>query len=215
MQVIYFNNLAEITSDFDIEKKFQELKLLPEIKISNQILLTRFRLAVAQNEIKPFRVILTDLNNDIIESEIDNFFHLHEVLNSKIFSLQGNYSHKIITLKKLTNHKYLKNTKKTIIFSNKAIPVSDYDIEHFYQNNKNEEKIIISNEILLNRFRLGVAEKEIEPFYLIIKDKSISTELIDMNGDFSNIYSEFILNQDMYLVSSIWKILGKRGKESI
>lgn len=71
---------------------------------------------------------------------------------------------------------------KRIIFTNEAESVSDYNIEEFYSRNKDKDSIKISNVILLNRFRLGVVNKEIEPFELTIEDFD-NTKVSFMVGD--------------------------------
>ena len=212
MNIIYFNKTGDPVSDFDIEQKYQELKNLKEITISNQLLLSRFRLGAAKKEIEPFKVILTDIDNKIKESKINSYFELYEVLNSKICSLTGNYAHRIISNKeKETLFKY---SKQTIIFSKDTKPISDYDIESFYQDNKNKELIIINNDILLYRFCVGVAEKDIEPFYVIFKnDNYVKSELISSNAELTYIHQEEILNQENLFISSIWKIIANMNKE--
>jgi hypothetical protein len=212
MNVIYFNKNGKPVSDFEIEQKYQELKNFNEITISNQLLLSRFRLGVAQKEIEPFKVILTDIDDKIRESEINSYFELYEVLNSNICCLTGKYAHRIISNKeKETLFKY---SKQTIIFSNDASPISDYDIESFYQNNKNKELIIINNDILLYRFCVGVAEKDIEPFYVIFKNENyVKSELVSCNGNLTYMHHEYILNQEAFFISSIWKIIANRNKE--
>ena len=63
-----------------------------------------------------------------------------------------------------------------IIFCREAAPVSDYEIEDFFQAHKNageDEEIKISSFLLLYRFRVAVKQKEI---------KSFDFEVIDFDG---------------------------------
>lgn len=44
----------------------------------------------------------------------------------------------------------------TILFTNTAQPVGDFQVEKFYEENKNKRVVRIQNELVLHRFRLGV-----------------------------------------------------------
>jgi hypothetical protein len=57
-----------------------------------------------------------------------------------------------------------------IYFNKNAKPISDYEIENFYQENKNKKSISICNYLLLTRFRVGVKEKEIDYIKLFTID---------------------------------------------
>lgn len=66
-----------------------------------------------------------------------------------------------------------------IIFCRDAQSVSDYLVEDFFNHHKDHEEIKINSYLLLYRFRVAVAKKEIEPFDL---------DVIDFNG---KVYSGF------------------------
>lgn len=82
-----------------------------------------------------------------------------------------------------------------IIFSRKGISVSIYQIEEFFQENKNNKVINISCEILLTRFRLGVKQQEILPFTLIVKDidNTLVKEKCNVDGKLCEVWNTKIL----------------------
>ena len=55
----------------------------------------------------------------------------------------------------------------TMLFTSTAQPVGDFQVENFYEENKNKRVIRIQNHLVLDRFRLGVNKKEIKPFKLV------------------------------------------------
>lgn len=57
-----------------------------------------------------------------------------------------------------------------VVFTKRAKPISDYDVESTYEKVKNMKYIEISNSHLLDRFRVGVYKKEITVFNLIVED---------------------------------------------
>jgi hypothetical protein len=75
----------------------------------------------------------------------------------------------------------------TILFTSTAQPVGDFQVEKFYEENKNKRVIRIQNELVLHRFRLGVVQKEIQPFKLVTQyenGKIFMCERCDSNGNF-------------------------------
>ena len=96
---------------------------------------------------------------------------------------------------------------KTIIFTAKANPISDFDVENAYEEMKFKDNILISNQTLLYRFRVGVKKKEIPVFKLIVEDLDgkIYEAIISKNGVFNgNLYSSKILSLDeSYLLDLI------------
>ena len=82
-----------------------------------------------------------------------------------------------------------------IIFSKKGISVSAYQIEKFFQENKNNKVINISCEILLARFRLGVKQQEIPPFTIIVKDvdNTLIKEKCSIDGKLCKVWDTEIL----------------------
>jgi len=76
-----------------------------------------------------------------------------------------------------------------IVFTKRAKPIADYDVESTYQRVKNMKYVEISNSHLLDRFRVGVYKKEIPVFNLIVEDldgkiyEDVCTEAGKLNGD--------------------------------
>ena len=62
-----------------------------------------------------------------------------------------------------------------IKFCKEATPVSDYEVEDFFQANKDAKVVKISSILVLYRFRTAVYKKEIKPFKI---------EVIDFDGKF-------------------------------
>jgi len=83
-----------------------------------------------------------------------------------------------------------------IKFSKEGECVSDYDIEEFYEENKNESIVHIACDTILDRFRVGVKEKDIEPFNLTVIDidGTIREEVISEDAMFCKIWESNILN---------------------
>lgn len=83
---IYFTKDAKSISDFDIENEFEKVKLNKEIFISNHILLDRFRLAVSNKEIKPFKFVLEDISEiSTNKGYLKKSFHSENILNKNAF----------------------------------------------------------------------------------------------------------------------------------
>lgn len=59
----------------------------------------------------------------------------------------------------------------TIKFTKDADPVSDYEVEEFYQTFKNSTTLMICNNLVLQRFRVAVHEGEIEKFTLFVENE--------------------------------------------
>ena len=57
-----------------------------------------------------------------------------------------------------------------VVFTKRAKPVSDFDIESAYEKYKDIKCVEISNVLLLDRFRVGVKRKDIARFNLIVED---------------------------------------------
>ena len=57
-----------------------------------------------------------------------------------------------------------------VVFTKRAKPVSDFDVESAYEKYKDLKYIEISSNLLLYRFRVGVNRGEIKPFNLIVED---------------------------------------------
>ena len=60
--------------------------------------------------------------------------------------------------------------KQHVILSKEGIPASVFDIEEVFNKVKNETIINTSSEVLLDRLRLAVKNKEIEPFNVTVID---------------------------------------------
>lgn len=58
---------------------------------------------------------------------------------------------------------------QTIVFRKDAKPISDYDVEKTYQLLKRHDVVEINNFLLLQRFRVGVHEKDIPNFKIRIE----------------------------------------------
>jgi hypothetical protein len=84
-----------------------------------------------------------------------------------------------------------------IIFSRKGVAVSAYQIEEYFQENKNNKVINISCEVLLTRFRLGVKQQEILPFTLIVKDidNTLVKEKCSIEGKLCEVWDTKILRR--------------------
>ena len=75
----------------------------------------------------------------------------------------------------------------TILFTSTAIPIGDFQVEKFYEENKNKRVVRIQNELVLHRFRLGVVQKEIQPFKLVTQyenGKIFMCEKCNSDGNF-------------------------------
>ena len=73
-------------------------------------------------------------------------------------------------------------TKQHVIVSKKGISADVFDIEEVFNRVKNDKIINTSSEILFDRLRLAVKNKEIEPFNVIVIDldgKESSAYIID------------------------------------
>ncbi len=73
-----------------------------------------------------------------------------------------------------------------IVFTKDADPVSDYDIEEFYNMFKKVKEIHICNSLLLMRFRVGVARGEIENFTIRVEQEDGSYLDIVNNPQYAN-----------------------------
>ena len=82
-----------------------------------------------------------------------------------------------------------------IVISKKGKAISLYDIEKFFQENKNKRVINIADEASLARFRLAVKNKEIEPFTITVKDidNRLTTEKCSVNGKLCAVWYTKIL----------------------
>lgn len=60
--------------------------------------------------------------------------------------------------------------KQHVILSKEGIPASIFDVEEVFNKVKNETIINTSSEVLLDRLRLAVKNKEIEPFNVTVID---------------------------------------------
>lgn len=66
--------------------------------------------------------------------------------------------------------------------------ISDYNIHDFYHAHKNDPVVELSNSLVFDRFRLGVAQGDIEPFnYEVLNENGdvIGTGDINRQGRFS------------------------------
>ena len=76
-----------------------------------------------------------------------------------------------------------------VVFTKRAKPVSDFDVESTYQRIKDMKCVEISNMLLLDKFRVGVKRKEIPQFNLIVEDldgkiyEDICTEYGKFDGE--------------------------------
>ena len=57
-----------------------------------------------------------------------------------------------------------------VVFTKRAKPISDYDVESAYAKYKDMKYVEISSLQLLNRFRLGIKNGEIKQCNLIVED---------------------------------------------
>lgn len=82
-----------------------------------------------------------------------------------------------------------------IVISKKGKTVSLYEVEKFFQENKNKQVVNIADELSLARFRLGVKQKEIKPFTIIVKDidNTLITEVCSENGKLCKVWNTEIL----------------------
>ena len=76
-----------------------------------------------------------------------------------------------------------------INFCKEAESVSDYEIENFFQVNKDKKVIAINSMLLLYRFRVAVAKKEIEPFEIYVEDFNgkMFHDVISPDGKFNGL----------------------------
>ncbi len=88
-----------------------------------------------------------------------------------------------------------------VVFTKRAKPISDYDVESTYEKVKNMKYIEISNKLLLDRFRLGFKNNEIEQFNLIVEDLDgeIYEDVISTNGHMYKAWDAVILNLSLEL----------------
>lgn len=87
----------------------------------------------------------------------------------------------------------------TIKFTKDADPVSDYEVEEFYQTFKNSTTLMICNNLVLRRFMVGVKVKEIPQFELEVTDidGTVVKEICGKNGCLCDAYNTIILNMDL------------------
>ncbi len=82
-----------------------------------------------------------------------------------------------------------------VVFTKRAKPISDYDVESTYEKVKNMKCIEISNRLLLDRFLLGVKRTEITVFNLIVEDLdgTIYEDICTGYGEIVNCWKSEIL----------------------
>ena len=82
-----------------------------------------------------------------------------------------------------------------VVFTKRAKPVSDFDVESAYEKYKDMKCIEISNSILLTRFCLGVKKKEISQFNLIVEDLDgkIYEDIVSIDGSLNECWASLIL----------------------
>ena len=92
-----------------------------------------------------------------------------------------------------------------IVISKKGKAISLYDIEKFFQENKNKRVINIADEASLARFRLAVKNKEIEPFTITVKDidNRLTTEKCSVNGKLCAVWYTKILRTHEDLIMKL------------
>ena len=96
---IIFCREAQTVSDYEIEDFFEKHKNAgedDEIKISNWVLLYRFRVAVKLKEIKPFQFDVIDFDGNLYAGECDEEGRLDDltmrsVYQAKVISLEEKY----------------------------------------------------------------------------------------------------------------------------
>lgn len=95
-----------------------------------------------------------------------------------------------------------------VVFTKRANPVSDFDVESTYQRIKDMKYIEISSSLLLNRFLLGVKRKEISQFNLIVEDLDgkIYEEICSEDAKFTyTIWGSVVLNLGLkYSEETLW-----------
>ena len=93
-----------------------------------------------------------------------------------------------------------------IVISRKGKVVSLYEIEKFFQDNKNKAVINIADEVILTRFRLAVKNNEIEPFTITVKDLdgTLTTEKCTVNGKLCDVWNTKILNTQETMVMELF-----------
>ena len=94
--------------------------------------------------------------------------------------------------------------KQHVIISKKGISANVFDIEEVFNRIKNDKTINTSSEILFDRLRLAVKNKEIEPFNVTVIDsdgKEYSSSITKTgsvccceNNDNEDIYKSKVLN---------------------
>ena len=98
---IIFCKEAQTISDYEIEDFFKKHKNDEEIKISNWVLLYRFRVAVKLKEIEPFQFDVIDFDGNLYAGECDEEGRLDDltmrsVYQAKVISLEENYLNTLI-----------------------------------------------------------------------------------------------------------------------
>lgn len=83
-----------------------------------------------------------------------------------------------------------------VVFTKRAKPVSDFEVESAYEKYKDFKYVEISNGILLTRFCLGIKRKEIAQFNLIVEDLDgkIYEDVMNLNGELDNCWKAKILS---------------------
>ena len=98
---IIFCKEAQTISDYEIEEFFEKHKNDEEIKISNWVLLYRFRAAVNSKEIEPFQFDVIDFDGTLYAGETDDEGRLcdqtmRSVYRAKVLSQEENYLNTLI-----------------------------------------------------------------------------------------------------------------------
>lgn len=62
LNYVVFTKTAKPTSDYEIEKRYHEIKNFKYCEISSLLLLYRFRLGVKREEIQPFNITVIDFD---------------------------------------------------------------------------------------------------------------------------------------------------------
>ena len=103
--------------------------------------------------------------------------------------------------------------KQHVIISKKGISANVFDIEEVFNRIKNDKTINTSSEILFDRLRLAVKNKEIEPFNVTVIDsdgKEYGSSITETgsvccceNNDDEDIYNSKVLNVRLNILMAL------------
>ena len=87
LHIKFTNEIHSCISDYDVEKTYQSFKdIVGELSISNNLLLTRFRLGVKREEIEPFEITVVDIDGTEVNEMCSKDGCLCNAWDTKILS---------------------------------------------------------------------------------------------------------------------------------